>query len=376
MLRVPVDELFIPLSAPIRTALIHIDKGGIGIALIVDEQHRLLGTISDGDVRRAILSSLDLETPVTVLLERKKSGQYSKPVTARVGTAKEELLLLMRSFTLREIPLLDENDRVVGLVGIDDLVPLEPLSLHAVIMAGGFGSRLRPLTDDMPKPMLPVGGRPLMEVLLEQLRDSGIRNVNVTTHYRPEKITSYFGDGTNFGVELNYVNEEAPLGTGGALGLMPKPSEPLLVINGDVLTQVDFRVMYAFHQENKADLTLAVRQYEYEVPYGVVECEGVFVRGIKEKPNFKFFVNAGIYLLQPEVYEYIPSGKSFNMTDLIQWLMDDGKVVASFPVREYWLDIGQHADYVKAQKDVADGLMGNNPSNHSGNPVYKKADEE
>lgn len=365
MLKVPVDELFIPLSAPIRTALLIIDKGGMGIALIVDEQRRLLGTVSDGDIRRAILAALDLETPVTVLLERKKAGQYSKPTTARVGTAREELLLLMRKLTLREIPLLDEDDRVVDLIGIDDLVPVEPLLLQAVIMAGGFGSRLRPLTEDMPKPMLPVGGRPLMEVLLEQLRDSGIHNVNVTTHYRPEKITDYFGDGKKFGVELNYVNEESPLGTGGALGLIPKPLDPLLVINGDVLTQVDFRAMFAFHQENKADLTLAVRQYEFEVPYGVIDCEGVLVKGIQEKPRYNFFVNAGIYLLQPDVYEYIPAGQRFNMTELIQWLLDDGRVVVSFPVREYWLDIGQHADYAKAQKDVEDGLMGNNPSNRS-----------
>lgn len=376
MLKIPVDELFIPLNAPIRTALLRIDKGGMGIALIVDEQRRLLGTVSDGDIRRAILASLDLDTPVTVLLERKKAGQYSKPTTARVGTAREELLLLMRKLTLREIPLLDDEERVVDLIGIDDLVPAEPLLLQAVIMAGGFGSRLRPLTEDMPKPMLPVGGRPLMEVLLEQLRNSGIRNVNVTTHYKPEKITDYFGNGENFGVELNYVNEKSPLGTGGALGLMPKPSEPLLVINGDVLTQIDFRAMYAFHQENKADLTLAVRQYEFEVPYGVIECDGVLVKSIKEKPHFSYFVNAGIYLLQPDVYEYIPTGKSFNMTDLVQWLMDDGKVVASFPVREYWLDIGQHTDYAKAQKDVEGGLMGTHPSTQDGDFARKKNDQE
>jgi dTDP-glucose pyrophosphorylase len=358
MPRVPVEELFISLSASIRTALLRIDRGGMGIALIVDEQGHLQGTVSDGDVRRAILASLDLDSPVSILLERKKAGQYSKPITARAGTSREELLSLMHKYTLREIPILDEQERVIELVGLDDLVPVEPLSLQAVIMAGGFGSRLRPLTEDMPKPMLPVGGRPLMEVLLEQLRDSGIRNVNVTTHFHPEKITDYFGDGRDFGVELTYVNEASPLGTGGALGLMPRPSEPLLVINGDVLTQVNFRSMYAFHQENKADLTLAVRQYDFEVPYGVVECDGVFVKTIREKPSYNFFVNAGIYLLQPEVYQYIPAGKSFNMTDLIQWLIEAGRVVVSFPVREYWLDIGQHADYARAQSDVENGLVG------------------
>lgn len=364
MPRVSVDELFIPISASIRIALMVIDKGGVGIALIVDENHRLLGTVSDGDIRRAMLSSLDLDTPVTILLDRKKSGQYSKPITARVGTARDELLFLMRKFVLREIPLLDDRDCVVDLIRMDDLVPDELPSLQAIIMAGGFGSRLRPLTEDTPKPMLPVGGRPLMEVLLEQLHDSGIRNVSVTTHFRPEKISDYFGDGKKFGMELSYINEENPLGTGGALGLLAKPSEPLLVINGDVLTQIDFRAMYAFHQDHEADLTLAVRQYDFEVPYGVVESNGVFVRKIQEKPQFNFFVNAGIYLLQPDVYDYIPSGKKFNMTDLIQWLLDAGRKVVNFPIREYWLDIGQHADYVKAQKDIEDGLVTGHSQRH------------
>lgn len=365
MLRGSVDELFIPWDSSIRTALLRIDKGRVGIALIVDDERRLLGTVSDGDIRRAMLASLDLDTPVTVLLERKKNGQYSKPITARIGTARDELLLLMRRYALREIPVLDQDDRVVDLVGIDELVPDETAPLHAVIMAGGFGSRLRPLTEETPKPMLPVGGRPLMEVLLEQLRDSGIRNVNVTTHFKPEVISNYFGDGKKFGVDMNYIKEEHPLGTGGALGLLAKPSEPLLVINGDVLTQVDFRAMYAFHREYKADITLAVRQYDVDVPYGVIESDGVFVKGLREKPRFNFFVNAGIYLLQPSVYDYIPVGKSFNMTDLIQWLMDAGRVVVNFPIREYWLDIGQHADYAKAQKDMEDGLIKNDPAEQS-----------
>jgi dTDP-glucose pyrophosphorylase/CBS domain-containing protein len=373
MLSVPIDGLFVKLNTPIRTALLQIDKGGVGIVLVVDEERHLLGTVTDGDVRRAILSSTDLDTPVSILLERKKTGQYPKPVTAIKGTSRDELLLLMQKFALREIPLLDDDERVVDLIGMDDLVPVELLSLQAVIMAGGFGSRLRPLTEDMPKPMLPVGGRPLMEVLLEQLRDSGIRNVSVTTHFKPEKISDYFGDGKKFGVNLNYINEEHPLGTGGALGLLQRPSEPLLVINGDVLTQVDFRAMYAFHQEYKADLTLAVRQYDFEVPYGVIESNGVFVKGIQEKPRFNFFVNAGIYLLQPDVYEYIPAGKRFNMTDLIQWLMDAGHVVVNFPVREYWLDIGQHADYAKAQKDVEDGLM---TTDHPENKKDNKGSQE
>jgi NDP-sugar pyrophosphorylase family protein len=240
----------------------------------------------------------------------------------------------------------------VDLVLLNDLVIIDELPLDAVIMAGGFGTRLCPLTDDLPKPMLLVGGKPLMERVIAQLRQAGIRRVNLTTHYKSEKIIEHFGNGGAFGVELNYVNEEYPLGTGGALGLMPMPSQPLLVINGDILTQVNFRAMFEFHQEQKAE---AVRRYEMQVPYGVIECAGARVQRLQEKPQIGFLVNAGIYLLEPSVYQFVPQNTSFNMTDLIQWLLDAGRTVISFPVHEYWLDIGQHADYTQAQGNVKNG---------------------
>jgi NDP-sugar pyrophosphorylase family protein len=177
----------------------------------------------------------------------------------------------------------------------------------------------------------------------------------VTTHYKPEKIVEHFGDGHAFGIELNYVNEDWPLGTGGALGLMDAPQGPFLVINGDILTQVDFRAMLAYHQEHQADMTVAVRQYDLQVPYGVIEHEGPRVRCLTEKPLYKLFVNAGIYLIEPSVYSCIPNGQRFDMTDLIQSLLDAKRPVISFPIREYWLDIGQHADYEQAQADVQEG---------------------
>lgn len=352
MLKRPLEDLCIPPDCTIRAAIESIDRGGLGIALIVDSDRHLIGTISDGDIRRAMLDSIDLEGPVQILLPRKSNTQYSKPITAKLGENPESLMALMVQYAVHVIPILDEAGVLHDLVTMDDLIPTENPSIQAVIMAGGFGSRLRPLTEDMPKPMLPVGGRPLMEVLLEQLQQAGIRRVNVTTHYLPEKITKHFGDGKAFGVEINYVNEEKPLGTGGALGLLPQPVEPMLVVNGDVLTRVNFRSMLAFHQENRADLTVAVRQYEVEIPFGVIETDGVLVKGVREKPRLSHFVNAGIYLLDPGVYQFIPNGERFNMTDLIQWLINAGRRVVCFPVSEYWLDIGQHADYIRAQSDM------------------------
>jgi len=232
------------------------------------------------------------------------------------------------------------------------LLPDRALPLQAVIMAGGGGTRLRPLTENVPKPMLPVNDRPLMELIIEQLSQAGIRQVNVTTHYKGQQIVDHFGDGQDFGVELNYINEDRPLGTAGALGLMKTPQEPVLVINGDVLTQLNFRAMFDYHREHQADLTVAVRKYDLNVPYGVIESDGAFVRGLVEKPLLSFFVNAGIYLLEPSVHRYIPHGQRFDMTDLIQRLLEEERPVVSFPVVEYWLDIGLHADYKQAQEDI------------------------
>jgi dTDP-glucose pyrophosphorylase/CBS domain-containing protein len=347
-----LQSLFISPGHSIRAAMACIDRGRCGIALVVDQGNHLLGTITDGDMRRAVLAGTDLETPVSLILASKISTCYPKPVTAQLGAKQKTLLELLHTNVLRQLPILDNDGNVVDLVMIDDLIPTQDLPLQAVIMAGGLGTRLRPLTEDMPKPMLSVGGKPLMELMIEQLRQVGIRRVNITTHYKPERISDHFGDGSSFGVELNYVNEDKPLGTGGALGLIAAPKEPLLVINGDILTKVDFRAMLAYHREHRAVMTVAVKQYDIKVPYGVIECEGSRVCALKEKPQMHFLVNAGVYLIEPEVYGFIPNGEHFNMTDLIQWLIDADRIVVSFPIIEYWLDVGQHADYEQAQNDM------------------------
>lgn len=357
MIEQQFKNIFVTLDQTIRQAILCIDQNERGIALVVDAEQHLLGTITDGDVRRAMLSSLDLETPLSVILERRVASPYPQPVTAPQGSDREALLQVMQERQVRQVPILDEQGRVVDLVTQDDLLPTPTLGLKAVIMAGGFGTRLRPLTEDLPKPMLPVGNRPLMERIVEQLRQAGIRQVDITTYYKPEKIQEHFGDGHDFGIQIAYVNEAQPLGTGGALGLIPQPAEPLLVINGDILTRVDFRSMLAYHQDQKADMTVAVRQYELQVPYGVIQCDGSRVTSLSEKPRLNFFVNAGIYLLEPVVYNFIPSGERFNMTDLIQWLLNASRTVVSFPVREYWLDIGEHAEYSQAQVDVKEGRV-------------------
>ncbi len=300
-----------------------------------------------------MLAGLGLSDPVSSLLPIKANTPHPTPTTAIQGVSREALSALFAEQGVRQIPIIDAAGQPVEVVTVDDFaLGHKAPPLRAVVMAGGFGKRLHPLTSDTPKPMLPVGGRPLLEVIIGQLRDRGIKSIYVSTHFREEKIIEHLGDGSGLGVDISYLREESPLGTAGALGLMPTPTEPLLVINGDILTDLDFRSMHCYHEKLKAKLTIAVRRYQVQVPYGVVDSDGTSVIGIREKPELGFFVNAGIYLLEPDVYNFIPQNSHFNMTDLIDRLIAHGEKVGSFPLREYWLDIGQRADYDKAQRDL------------------------
>ncbi len=328
-----------------------IDRNASGIALVVDDAQRLLGTLTDGDIRRAILAGAGLDVPAQRLLDQRPAG----PISAAPGTPMSDLLILMKKHSVRQIPLVDEQGRVVDLALLSELVKEPTLPLRAVVMAGGYGTRLRPLTDATPKPMLPLGGRPLLELTIEQLRRSGIRQLHVATHYRGDAIAKHFGDGHNFGVEIHYVQEDSPLGTAGALQLLEESSEPVLVINGDIVTRVDFRALAEFHKEQAADMTIGVRLYEFRVPYGVVETDGAAVRAIVEKPVMQQFINAGIYLLSPEVCRLVPPGQPYDMPQLISDLLARGGRVVSFPIAEYWLDIGQAEDYRQALADVEQG---------------------
>lgn len=349
-------DLCIGLEHRIRDAMERMDRNGKGIVLAVDEGRRLIGTVTDGDIRRGILAGLTLDSSIASLLSEKgKSQAAHPPYTAPVDADRESLLRMMQEHVIYQVPLLNESGQVAGLVTMDELLSDRCLPVRAVIMAGGFGTRLHPLTRDLPKPMLPVGDQPLMQRIIEQLQRAGVRRISITTHYQAEKITSYFGDGRRFGVEISYVREDKPLGTAGALSLLDPPTEPLLIMNGDILTQVDFRALHAYHVEHESMLTIGVRSYELKVPYGVVRSDGSRVVAIEEKPSLRFFVNGGIYLLAPEAHRFIPKFRRFDMTDLIATLIDHDLPVVSFPILEYWLDIGQHVDYERAQEDVRVG---------------------
>lgn len=328
-------------------ALARLEAAATGVLLLADAERRLLGVLTDGDIRRAILAGATLDSPCLAAAQR-------APLVAPAHASPAEALELMdrgREFTVHHLPLVDADGRVTELVLRSDLTTTDAPDVCAVIMAGGFGTRLRPLTDRTPKPMLPVDGRPLLELTIERLREAGIRHINVTTHHLGERITDHFGDGHAFGVELSYVAEEHPLGTAGSLKRVKDAHGTLLVINGDVLTDLRFQAMLAFHRQHGADATIGVRRYELQVPYGVVDGDGAEVRAIREKPSMTFLINAGVYLLAPDVQHYIPEGERFDMTDLFACLLAAGRRVVSFPIVEYWCDIGQHADLDRARRE-------------------------
>lgn len=336
----------------VRAAMARIDQNAKRIVLATGDGGRLIGTVTDGDIRRGLLGGLALDDTVQDLLDRKPPHLKRPPVTLPVGSSAARQREEMARRKVHHLPLVDEGGVVHDIVFFDELMEGELLPLHAVVMAGGLGSRLGELTRNVPKPMLPLGDRPILEWILDGLRLSGIQHVTVTTHFQAHVIREHFGDGRRFDVEIDYVHEERPRGTAGSLRRFQDSEVPLLVMNGDILTKVDFRAMDRFHRENSADLTVAVREHQMVHPYGVIESDGVEVRTVREKPVFTSFINAGIYIVSPEILAKIPEEGRYDMTDLMRAAVEAGRKVVSFPVYEYWRDIGQLDDYHRAKDDV------------------------
>lgn len=330
-------------TATVRDAVAAIDSGNRQIALVIDGNGRLLGTVTDGDVRRAILRGLELERPVTEIMHR-------NPTVTRAGDSREVIMALIREKHLLQIPLVDHEDRVVGLETIDRLIQRDnDVDNWAVLMAGGLGTRLSPLTADTPKPMLKVGDKPLLETIVESLVKQGFRRIYIAVNYKAEVVRSRFGDGTRWNADIRYLDETIRLGTAGSLSLLPeKPPAPIVVMNGDLLTNLSFRHLLAYHAEQGCKATVCVREHATRVPYGIVEVRDHRVAAIEEKPVQRHFINAGIYVLDPDVPELVPHGTRYDMTTLIEQLIAGGKPVSVFPIREFWLDIGHHEDYEAA----------------------------
>ena len=335
-------EALLGKTATIRDAIAAIDVAAHQIALIIDDDRRLLGTISDGDVRRAILRGVDLASPAREIMNE-------APTVVRSGESREAVLALMKQRLFHQIPVIDDDGRVVGLETIEGLMGGHGDENWVVLMAGGLGTRLRPHTDETPKPLLKVGNKPLLETILENFVEYDFRRFYISVNYHADKVKDYFGDGSRWDVSIRYVEESRPMGTGGALSILPEvPTSPLLVMNADLLTKLNFRHLLDYHRDQACPATICVREHETQIPYGIVDVRDQRVARFQEKPIQRHFINAGVYVLEPSVVADLPKDRDFDMPKLIDTVMAKGEDVAVFPVREFWLDIGQHEDYAQA----------------------------
>jgi dTDP-glucose pyrophosphorylase len=319
----------------LQDAMQVIDRGAAQIALVVDDQQRLLGTLTDGDIRRGLLKGASLEAPVEQLMNRRFRFVRSSDDQAAV-------LEMMRREMLRQIPVLDEEGRAVELLLLQELLSPPQVSNAVVIMAGGKGTRLRPHTEHCPKPMLPVGDQPMLEILLEQCIASGFSRFYLSVNYLKEQIIDHFADGSRWGVSIDYLVEHEPLGTAGSLQLLHNAlTEPFLVLNGDVLTRLNPSKLLHFHSEHQAQATLCVREHELTVPFGVVQANGVELGGFEEKPTYRYLVNAGVYVIDPQLLPLLPPHQATDMPSLLKAAQQAGHRVAVYPIHEYWIDIGR-----------------------------------
>jgi len=339
-----IKKIKITQNITIKQALKTISVGGLKIAIVVDKNDKLLGTLTDGDIRRGFLKGLNINSPI-------KSIIFTDPIVAAKNDSNEKLLKIALSKMIYQIPVVDKNKKVIGLFILDEMIKQKKKSNLVVIMAGGKGKRLGSLTKSIPKPMLKVGKNPILQTIIEKFKNSGYKKFLICVNFKSKIIKNYFGNGTNFGVQISYIEEKKRMGTAGALSLLKKrPKEPFFVINGDLLINLDFEKMLDFHHENNSEATMGVSEYHIESPYGEVKMNRENIILIEEKPKHKFFVNAGVYILDPKCINLIPK-KFYDMPSLFKKMISNKNKTISFPLEEYWLDIGRPNDFNKANSE-------------------------
>ena len=340
------DVVLTPQS-DIRDAMRTLDETALRIAIVCDENNKLLGTVTDGDIRRGLLKNNDMQDSVTAVMNQ-------SPRTVTRSHTRQQRIEIMDQYDLLALPIVDDKNHLVGLETLHQVLQPKKRDNPVFIMAGGFGTRLRPLTDNCPKPMLRVGDKPMLEHLINQFRALGFYDFYISTHYMPEIIHTHFGNGSEWDINITYIHESKPLGTGGALGLLPKnlPELPLIMMNGDVLTKINFTELLNHHQSNNLDATMCVREMEYKISYGVVESQNGLITNMVEKPTYRYHINTGIYVLSPEYVSSVKPNTQIDLPTLLEQRIDTDKKVGIYTTHEYWLDIGQMTDYQKAQQDI------------------------
>jgi dTDP-glucose pyrophosphorylase len=342
-------QLLIVPATTIRDAISRIDAGNAQIVLVADERGKLLGTVTDGDIRRGLLRGLNLSDPVAEVMNK-------TPICASPSDDRASILALMKQKLVHQIPLVDHGGIVAGLETLDELLQPGRRDTPVILLAGGLGTRLRPLTEEVPKPMLHIGGKPILESILDSFLEYGFRKFYFAVNYKADVIERHFGDGSRWDVRIDYVREGEKLGTAGALSLLPEvPGEPVLVMNADILTRVNFSHLLDFHERSAATATVCVREHRHTVPYGVVEMQDSLLTTIREKPVYRSMVSAGIYVLEPEAFRHLEKGAYCDMPALLQRLIDGGLRTAGFPIHEFWLDIGRLEDLERASEYLESG---------------------
>jgi len=340
-------EAILPVTATIEQAVRNLDVVAIRIVLIVNERGELVGSVSDGDIRRGLLKGLTFASPVTEVVHR-------NPLVVPPEMDRELVKQLMVANKIQQIPVVNEQRHVIGLHLWDEISTPPALGNLMVVMAGGMGTRLRPHTEKCPKPLLPIAGKPMLQHIIERARLEGLHNFVFAIHYLGHMIEEYFADGAHLGVKIDYLRERAPLGTAGALSLLaPRPTETFVVTNGDVITDVHYAELIDFHTRHGAAATMAVRVHEWQHPFGVVHTQGVDIVGFEEKPIARTRINAGVYALEPEALEVLRPDEQCDMPTLFERLQSAGKRTVAFPMHEPWLDVGRPDDLQSLRRKLA-----------------------
>jgi dTDP-glucose pyrophosphorylase len=333
----------LPVGATVQEAIENLNQTALQIVLVCGPNDILFGTLTDGDIRRGLLKGAGLKSTIEMIINR-------EPIVVSPNLNREAILQLMHSRKLRHLPVVTESGELIGLHIWDEIQAPRARPNLMVIMAGGKGTRLRPHTENCPKPLLPIAGKPMMEHIIDRARAEGFSRFAVAIHYLGHMIEEYFGHGEKWGIQIEYLREKTPLGTAGALALLdPHPELPFIVSNGDVLTDIHYAALLDFHTRHEASGTMAVRMYESQHPFGVVQTNGIDVTGYEEKPITRANVNAGIYALAPECFSQLTQGVACDMPTLFSRLRDAGRRTIVYPMHEPWLDVGRADDYASAQ---------------------------
>lgn len=345
------QKALLSIKATIEDAIRNLNESGLQIGLVVSEDEKLLGTITDGDIRRGLLRGIDLTSSV--------QNVFNLDALVVPFQANRDLVFhIMQVNKVRQLPVVDEHRRIVGLYRWDILSKRTDCSNLMIIMAGGFGSRLRPYTNTCPKPLLPVAGKPMLEHIIERAKTEGLDRFIIATHYLGEMIENHFGDGESWGVQIEYLREKNPLGTAGALSLLKAlPTEPFIVTNADILTKLRYKELLDYHVQHGASATMVVRQHKWENPFGVVQTKGVDIIAFEEKPIVRNYVNAGVYVLEPQVLSYLKGEVNCDMPLLFERLQEAGLRTVVYPIHEAWLDVGRPDDFKKAQQHVVKNIL-------------------